>query len=136
MEEYKSYGFENVEVTGGTKTPYIKLNKDEGIIEIKGRSIPENTVEFYWPFNRWLSEYSKTPASQTTINLALSYLNSASAVVITRLMQLLDNMIGLQSEVTVNWYYEKGDIEMMNMGKDYQEIMKCEVNLHEVEKLV
>jgi hypothetical protein len=31
---------------GSPKTPYILMDGDNGVIEIKGRSIPENSVEF------------------------------------------------------------------------------------------
>ena len=32
-----------------------------GIMEIKGRSIPENSIEFYKPLVDWLDEYAKSP---------------------------------------------------------------------------
>ena len=51
MGDVLTFGFENVEIESTFKTPYIKLNKDEGLIEIRGVSIPENTVQFYWHFN-------------------------------------------------------------------------------------
>ncbi|MBN4071465.1 SiaC family regulatory phosphoprotein [Crocinitomix catalasitica] len=99
MEEQFSYGYENVNIEGTEKSPSIILNKDKGIIEIRGKSIPENTREFYYPFNRWLTEYSYAPALQTEVTVALQYMNSSSSVVITRLIKLLDDMIGLKSGV-------------------------------------
>lgn len=135
MDDVLEFGFENIEVEGTTKTPYIRLNKDDGIIEIKGRSIPENTVQFYYHFNRWLSEYAAQPAPKTTVLMALHYMNSSSTVIITRMMKLLDDMIGMNSEVEINWHYEKGDLEMKELGADYGTIMKCPVNLKEVEKI-
>lgn len=123
-------------IEGTVKTPEIKLNATTGAIEIKGRSIPENTTEFYWPMNRWLSEYSTNPAKKTSVNIALTYMNSSSSVILTRMMQLLDNLIGLKSKVSVNWYCEKDDMDMLEMGKDYQKIMRCEVVIHEVDKLL
>jgi hypothetical protein len=135
MGDALTFGFENVEVPSTFKTPYIKLNKDEGLIEFKGVSIPENTVQFYYHFNRWLSEYSAVPAEQTTVHIGLHYMNSSSTVVISRMMRLLDDMIGLKSKVTVKWYYEKGDEEMKEQGSYYQQIIKSPVEIIEVEKL-
>lgn len=135
MSEFQSYGFENVKVEGTEKSPSIILNKDEGLIEVRGKSIPENTREFYYPFNRWLTEYSYAPAEKTEVTVALQYMNSSSSVVITRLIKLLDDMIGLKSDVTVKWYYERDDIEMKEQGEYYQSIMKIRIDLIEVEMI-
>ena len=34
-------------IEGSAKTPDIKFNPQTGVVEIKGRSIPENSIEFY-----------------------------------------------------------------------------------------
>lgn len=129
------YDFENVEVPATIKTPFIRLNKDEGIIELRGRSIPENTVDFYYYFNRWLSEYSREPAENTRVILALQYLNSSSSVVVTNMMKLMDGLIGLKSKVSIDWYYERDDVEMRDLGNDFKGIMKCPFSVHEVDEL-
>lgn len=117
------------------KTPYIKLDKNNGIIEMSGISIPENTKEFYWNFNRWLTEYAANPAPETKVKIALMYMNSSSTVVITRMLMLLDDLIGLKTVVQIDWYYESDDLEMKEIGEYYRDTMKCKINLHEVDKL-
>ncbi|MCG8573487.1 MAG: DUF1987 domain-containing protein [Flavobacteriales bacterium] len=135
MEDGYSYGFENVEIPATANTPAIILNKDEGIIDVRGLSIPENTREFYYHFNRWLTEYSFHPAKRTQVTIALQYMNSSSSVVITRLIMLLDEMIGIKSEVRVKWFYERDDIEMKEQGEYYRLIMKIPIDLVEVETI-
>lgn len=135
MQEEHQFEFRNIEIRPTFKTPYINLNKDEGVIELRGLSIPENTSEFYWHFNRWLSEYCSSPAPKTTVVMAIRYMNSSSSVVITKMMTMLDESIALKSEVTIEWYYEVGDDEMLELGKLYDQMLKCPVNLHELEKL-
>ena len=51
------------------KTPFIMFDKNKGVIEISGCSIPENTGEFYWTFNRWLAEYGMNPAKVTKVKM-------------------------------------------------------------------
>jgi len=55
-------------IEGTAKTPTVNFNASEGLIEIKGRSIPENSIEFYKPLVDWLDEYAKSPAPHTTVN--------------------------------------------------------------------
>ena len=118
-----------------SKTPFIKFDKKAGIIEITGSSIPENTGEFYWTFNRWLVEYSINPAPVTKVKVALMYMNSSSAVVITRMLRTLDELIALKTEVIIDWYFESDDLEMQEIGQHYDELMKCQINLVEVDRL-
>ena len=40
---------EPISIEGTPKTPTVKFDAEQGIIEIKGRSIPENSIEFYKP---------------------------------------------------------------------------------------
>lgn len=129
------FGNEVVTIEATSKTPYIKLDKANGLIEISGISIPENTKEFYWNFNRWLAEYSAQPAPKTVVKISLMYMNSSSTVVITRMLMLLDELIGLKTNVLIDWYYEEDDLEMQEIGQYYNDTMKCQINLHEVDKL-
>ena len=130
-----TFEIENIEVVATTKTPFLRLNKDDGTIEISGISIPENTREFYWKFNRWLAEYSLNPQPTTKVKVALIYMNSSSSVIITRMLRLLDSLVGLKSEVEIDWYYESEDLEMRDIGQHYYDTMKCKINLHEVDQL-
>lgn len=135
MDQDINFGSEVVVLEATNKTPYIKLDKEGGIIEISGISIPENTKEFYWKFNRWLTEYAADPAPKTNVKISLMYMNSSSTVVITRMLMLLDELIGLKTVVQIEWYYESDDLEMKEIGQYYNDTMKCQINLHEVDKL-
>ena len=59
----------------------------EGFIKIKGRSIHENVTEFFAPVEVWVSEYIKSPADVTCVDINLEYFNSASAKVFIHLLQ-------------------------------------------------
>ncbi|MBN4071464.1 DUF1987 domain-containing protein [Crocinitomix catalasitica] len=135
MEEEFSYGYENITIEATTNTPKIILNKDEGLIEIRGKSIPENTQTFYYHFNRWLTEYSFSPAPQTQVILAIDYMNSSSSLVVTQLIKLLNDMIGLKSQVQVKWFYETDDIDMKEQGEYYQEVMKIPIEVIQVDNM-
>ena len=56
---------EAITFEGTAKTPTVKFDAANGIFEIKGRSIPENSIEFYKPLVDWLDEYAKSPQDNT-----------------------------------------------------------------------
>ena len=41
---------ENLTLEGSAKTPTVSFDSENGVLELKGRSIPENSIEFYKPF--------------------------------------------------------------------------------------
>ena len=40
---------ENLNLEGSAITPTVNFHSDNGVLELKGRSIPENSIEFYKP---------------------------------------------------------------------------------------
>ena len=49
---------EVLEIPNTAKTPQISLNPN-GTLLFKGRSIPENSIDFYRPVMDWLTEYAR-----------------------------------------------------------------------------
>jgi hypothetical protein len=64
---------EPIIIEGTPKTPTVKFDSAQGIFEIKGRSIPENSVEFYKPLVDWLESYKEAPLPKTVVNIRLEY---------------------------------------------------------------
>ena len=95
---------EALSIEGTAKTPSVKFNGQEGVIEIKGRSIPENSIEFYKPLVEWLEEYSGAPLDLTQVNVQL----------------------------IINWYYEEDDEDMLEAGEDYESIIRVPFKMIEI----
>ena len=115
---------EPISIEGTAKTPSVKFDAGRGVIEIKGRSIPENSIEFYKPLVEWLDEYSKGPLKKTVVNIQLEYFNTSSSKCILDVFKKLELIHNANSEVLVNWYYEEDDEDMLEAGEDYESIIK------------
>ena len=115
---------ETLSIEGSAKTPTIKFDAEQGIIEIKGRSIPENSIEFYKPLIDWLEKYSSKPKTDTIVNIQLEYFNTSSSKCILDVFKKLESINkGGQSQVVINWHYEEDDEDMSEAGEDYQAII-------------
>jgi hypothetical protein len=55
------------------------------------------------------------------INIRLEYLNTSSSKVLFRLIKFICNKY--KSNATVNWYYEEGDDDIMEVGQMYEDIL-------------
>ena len=121
---------QNFSAEQSPKTPLIDLNASSGVFSMKGKSIPENTVQFYKPLFDWLNDYAQSPAKTTTVNIQLDYFNTSSAKIFADLFHSLEKLQESgKSAVTINWQYNEEDDDMLESGEDYKSITKVDFNL-------
>ncbi len=116
-----------------SKTPFIKFDPETGILEIKGRSIPENAIEFYKPLVEWLNEYAENPKEKTEVHIQLDYFNTSSSKCILDIFKKLESIHKKGHPVVIKWYYEEDDEDMLEAGEDYQSILKIPFEMIEIE---
>jgi len=114
---------EKYTIEGSPKTPNINFDLIGGILEIKGRSIPENSIEFYKPLIEALESYSSAVKPITTVNIQLEYFNTSSSKCILDVFKKLEGINKAGSAVTIHWHYEEDDEDMLEAGEDYQAII-------------
>jgi hypothetical protein len=118
-------------IEGTIKTPAIKSDSNEGVIEITGRSHPENPIEFYKPLIDWAAEYARNPRLKTTINIQLEHFNTSSSKRLLDLFRRLELILMTQNEVEVNWYYDDEDI--LEAGETFQTMTKIPFKMIEID---
>jgi hypothetical protein len=123
---------EPIKIEGSPKTPTVNFEAS-GKIEIKGRSIPENSIEFYKPLIDWLDQYLTSPAKLTNVNVQLVYFNTSSSKCILDVLKKLEAIYKAGNEVVINWHYEEDDEDMLEAGEDYQSIIKVPFKMCEIE---
>ena len=122
-----------VALEGSAKTPTVSFDPETGVMELKGRSIPENSIEFYKPVVDALDEYAKSPLEATKVNIQLEYFNTSSSKCILDLFKKLEGIQKEGKSVVINWHYEEDDEDMLEAGEDYQAIIKVPFEMIEVE---
>ena len=110
----------NLNIEKTQLTPSILLDKDKGLVEIKGDSLPENTAEFYKPLIEELEDYFRSPQEKTVINLEITYFNSSSSKLFFDFFDLLETASN-KCDIEVNWIYDEENESMEEAGEDFQE---------------
>jgi hypothetical protein len=123
---------EAINIESSPKTPSIKFIQDDGVIEIKGRSIPENSIEFYKPLVDWLEDYAKDPLQKTLVNIQLEYFNTSSSKCILDVFKKLEAIHKSKHDILINWYYEEDDEDMLEAGEDYESIIRVPFKMIEI----
>lgn len=98
-------------------TPRIFLNQKEGVFEVSGRSLPEDSETFYQPVIDWLNQYAEAPNPSTVFSFNLKYFNSASSKLIYDVLETLRKVKG----ASVQWMYQKDDEDILDAGKEFEE---------------
>lgn len=124
----------NLILEGSSKTPTISF-ETTGRLELRGRSIPENSVEFYKQLVDWIDAYRSAPAPQTIVDVKLEYFNTSSSKCILDLFKKLELLHQDGKNAVINWYYEADDEDMQEAGSDYKAILTIPFELVKVEEI-
>lgn len=117
---------------GTPKTPSVNFDADKGIVEIEGRSIPENSVEFYKPLVDWLEQYKENAQSNTKVIIKLEYFNTSSSKCLLDVFKKLEAIHKAKNPVEIHWYYEEDDEDMLEAGEDYESIIRVPFKMIEM----
>jgi hypothetical protein len=121
-------------IEGSPKTPSINFNANEGLFSIEGRSIPENSLDFYKPVMEWLDAYLTEPKDETNVTIKLEYFNTSSSKCLLDVFKKLEIIFKRGNKVSINWHYEEDDEDMLEAGEDYQSIVKIPFTMIEDEE--
>ena len=83
---------ETIKIQGTEDTPKVILDKDTELLEISGRSLPEDVASFYEPVLTWLDEYAQNPNKKTIFNFKLIYFNTASSKLLLDILMKLEEI--------------------------------------------
>src|SRR5688572_10312649 len=110
---------EILNLEGTADTPKIILDKGRSIFEISGRSLPEDSADFYKPVLEWIEAYTREPNPVTEFVFKLEYFNTSSSKLILDILSALEAIGGMKIE----WCYPEDDEDMEEAGKEFSELV-------------
>jgi len=114
---------ETIKIQGTEDTPKIILDAENEVMEISGRSLPEDVSSFYEPVLNWLADYSEKPNKKTIFNFKLTYFNTASSKLLLDILMKLEEMHENGHDVLIRWHYPEEDEDMAEAGEEYADIV-------------
>ena len=123
---------ESIEIDPTKDTPSVKFYPSKGYLEIKGRSISEDSAKFYRPLLDSVEKYLFKPISPTLIHIHFEYYNTATAKCMIELLKRMESLPKKGFKVEVNWYYKNGDHTMYQSGTDFKSILNMDFKMVKV----
>ena len=115
---------EELAITGTPKTPTVRSDSSQGLLEIKGRSNPENPVELFKPIVNWVEEYIQNPGDKTTVNIQLEHFNTSSSKSLIGIFKRLEALKKEGREIIINWHYDADDEDILEAGENFESVVE------------
>ena len=115
---------QTMRIEESAKLPEVVLDSNGGTISFKGICIPEDAASFFGEIFGWIDVYLKNPLPETNINFEIEYMNTSSMKSVVFLLSKFE--IIADTSVTVNWYYDEEDDDILELGEDLQYMSKLQ----------
>lgn len=112
-----------MKVNGTEDTPHVILDPENQVINLAGRSLPEDVVGFYEPILNWVDDYVTKPTERTIVEFKFEYFSTASSKIILDIMQKLEGLVDEGKEVVIRWHYAVDDEDMQEAGRLYSDLV-------------
>ena len=115
----------NIEAT--RTTPAVQVDKEKGVMKIEGRFISES---YESACHLLSSGFDMVEGLQIPfrINIQLSLTNKPSRKCLYAFFKRLNQMYENGREITINWFYEADDEDILDAGKDFAEKTRLPFN--------
>ena len=100
--------------------PGIIYFPENNLLEITGRSIPENPELIFRRLDEWITaHFEKNPT--LSVNVQLEYINSGSSKYLYEILKKLTAYGHSGKQVIIKWLYEEDDEAMLELGEHYRD---------------
>ena len=107
----------------------------EGHLEIRGRSISENSTDFYRPLEEWVASYVEQTELRTRVIFSFEFINTASTKWVYAIVKRLALYRSVRDLVSIEWYYDKGDEDQYELGQIIHSFIDCPFIFYETEQI-
>ncbi len=111
------------------ESPQIHFDPSRGILDISGKSLPEDIEQFYNPLEEAVKKYVEKPQQVTTINFDMLYLNSSSTKKVLEIVTKFEPLHRNGLKVDINWYFAEFDEDMKEEGDEFARLTEIPVRL-------
>jgi len=125
-------GLEIIKIEPTRVTPQVLFL--EGHIELRGRSISENSTDFYRPLAARVDSYVEKTEVRTRVIFAFDFINTASTKWIYSIVKRLALYPNVREMVSIEWFYEKGDDDQYELGQIIHSFIDCPFIFYETEQ--
>ncbi|MEJ2629506.1 MAG: DUF1987 domain-containing protein [bacterium] len=112
---------ENLHINKTKYTLAVDFDVNKGILKMSGSSYPENALEFFKPIFECLKQFINENKKTLLLELNIDYLNTSSTKCLLDIFEILESYQIVDGSVQIKWFYQKGDEDIFETGKELAE---------------
>ncbi|MBQ3634839.1 MAG: DUF1987 domain-containing protein [Bacteroidales bacterium] len=122
---------ENIFFEKSDRTPSVTTDYERGILEVCGRSMPEDAITFYTRVSHWIDDFADQPKpkQRLTVSFMLEYYNTSSSKCILDILKSLGDLKRRGWPIEVNWVYMEEEDDMQANGTELQTMLDYHLNI-------
>ena len=121
------------ELEATRNSPYVNMDAEMGLIELKGTSYPEDPVGYYESILDWITDNFNKLSQKIEVNIKLEYFNTSTSKSLFKLFQLLGKkQKANNNDVIINWFFREEDEDMLEAGEAYKGLSQLPFKFVEV----
>ncbi|MEQ1732819.1 MAG: DUF1987 domain-containing protein [Bacteroidia bacterium] len=109
----------NLLIHSTDETPEINFNTN-GLLWVKGVSIPENITHFYTPVINWIDEFAQNLPANIQLTFEIEYINTSSTRVFLDIIKKINACKLNCPDTVITWKYDQDDEDNFDLGKDLE----------------
>jgi len=106
-----------------TDSPLVEFDTQNSTLLIKGKSLLENTYDFYGPVLSSVNKFVNQTGKSLKVDVCFDYLNSSTSRYFMELLMILENSDG---DHIINWLYEDGDDVIEEKGEQFKSLVELD----------
>jgi hypothetical protein len=114
-------------ILSSEKTPEIILTR-EGTVRIKGRWMMGHSAAFSKALSDWYDTYIFDLHEINAIDVYLEYFSGFNLGIMISLLRKLSCIKLVHREQPINWYYEEGDEDILDLGEYVSSVLGTQFN--------
>jgi hypothetical protein len=112
-----------IKIQGKADIPDVLIDENQLLVRISGSSFNENAIDMYYKIIDWIHKVEKNLSKELKFEFDYVYLNSSSKKMIFVILNQLENLHKAGKKVSVSWFYEEYDEDMLELGEDFAELI-------------
>lgn len=109
---------QKLEIAATDLTPTVLLDAATRTFKFEGRSLTDNSEEFFKPIQTWFKEYVKKPNAVTVLVTRFEYINTATQRELLDIIKTLEPVAGTK----VVWQFLEDDEDLEECGQELAQL--------------
>lgn len=122
---------ENIQIAETKGKFGIHFDFNNALLEFRGRSYPDNALEFFDPLIRWATALVESSPDVVIINFHVTYYNTSTSKYLLKLLEIFDQYRKSGGEVRLTWFCYEDEEELLDSWQNLMtEVdLSCQIQL-------